>query len=371
MVVSIPEHLDYERVLRVGFVGCGSHAFRNIYAALQFLPVRLAAVCDLDVKRAEAFARQFGAEAAYGSVDELLTHDDLDAVIIVTNYDDRGRPRYPEIAQQALAAGKHVWMEKPPAATTAEIEAMQAAAKSAGKNVVVGFKKMFAPANQKAKELIDAPDFGAVSLATFQYPLHLPTPEEMARYFGDLDKLGAGGQAVSEVTDFLDHLCHPVSLMLMLLGMPKTLTYQAGPNRAGAATFTFESGAVATIAMSAGLPMTSEFERTLLVGDGQAVTIENNIRVTLHRQPGLGYGNEPDFFTPGLEGASFIWEPEFSLGQLYNKGLFLLGYWHGLNEFTTSILESRPPTMATLQHAHQATQILQAFAQGPGKIIEL
>jgi len=362
MVVSIPEHLDYERVLRVGFVGCGSHAFRNIYAALQFLPVRLAAVCDLDVKRAEAFARQFGAEAAYGSVDELLTHDDLDAVIIVTNYDDRGRPRYPEIATAALAAGKHVWMEKPPAATTAEIDAMQAAAESAGKNVVVGFKKMFAPANQKAKELIDADDFGPVSLATFQYPLHLPTPDEMARY---LD-----GQRIDEVVDFLDHLCHPVSLMLMLLGMPKTLTYQAGRNRAGAATFTFESGAVATIAMSAGLPMTSQFERTLLVGDGQAVTIENNIRVTLHRQPRLGYGNEPDFFAAGTDGASFIWEPEFSLGQLYNKGLFLLGYWHGLNEFTTSILEDRPPVMATLAHAHQATQIFQAFAQGPGKVIE-
>ena len=363
MVVSIPEHLDYECVLRVGFVGCGSHAFRNIYAALQFLPVRLAAVCDLDIKRAEAFARQFGAEAAYGSVDALLTHDDLDAVIVVTNYDDRGRPRYPEIAQQALAAGKHVWMEKPPAATVAEIEAMQAAAESAGKNVVVGFKKMFAPANQKAKELIDAPDFGPVSLGTFQYPLHVPTPREMASY--------AAGQAVSEVTDFLDHLCHPVSLMLMLLGMPKTLFYQAGPNRAGAATFTFASGATATLAMSAGLPMTSEFERTMLVGEGQAVTIENNIRVTLHRQPGLGYGDEPNFFSPGADGASLVWEPEFSLGQLYNKGLFLLGYWAGLNEFTTSILEDRPPKMATLAHAHQATVVFEAFAQGPSKVIEL
>jgi len=363
MAVSIPEHLDYERVVRVGFVGCGSHAFRNIYAALQFLPARLAAVCDLDIRRAEAFARQFGAEAAYNNTADMLTHDELDAVLVVTNYDERGRLRYPEIAREALAAGKHVWMEKPPAATVAEIEAMQAAADAAGKNVVVGFKKMFAPANRKAKELIDAPDFGPVSLGTFQYPLHVPSPDEMARYFA--------GEAVGDVVEFLDHLCHPISVMLMLLGMPKTLVFQAGPSCAGAATFTFESGATATLAMSAGAPMTPLFERTMVVGDGQAVTVDNNTRVTRHRQPGLGYGRDPDFFAPGTDGASLVWEPEFSLGQLYNKGLFLLGYWGSLNEFTASILEDRAPQMATLTHARQATQIFQAFAQGPRKVIRL
>ena len=140
MTLDIPEHLDYERAIRVGFVGCGSHAFRNIYSALQFLPVQLAAVCDLDMARATAFARQFGAEAAYNSVSAMLAHEGLDAVIVVTSYDEQGRPRYPEIAEQALAAGLHVWMEKPPAATTAETQAMQWVADAAGKNVVVGFK---------------------------------------------------------------------------------------------------------------------------------------------------------------------------------------------------------------------------------------
>ena len=363
MKLDIPEHLDYDRVIRVGFVGCGSHAFRNIYSALQFLPVQLAAVCDLDMAKATAFARKFGAEAAYDSVGAMLAHEGLDAVIVVTNYDEQGRPRYPEIAQQALAAGMHVWIEKPPAATTAEIEAMRQAADAAGKNVVVGFKKMFAPANQKAKELIDTESFGPVSLATLQYPLHVPSPEQFARYFD--------GENVSEVVDFLDHLCHPVSLMLMLLGMPKTLFYQAGPTQAGAATFTYDSGTVVSLAMSAGMPMCSQFERTTIVGSHQAVTVDNNIRVTLHREPNLGYGNEPTFFSPGLDGSSLVWEPEFSLGQLYNKGLFLLGYWGGLHEFTTSILESRPPQMATLKHAHQTTHIFQAFAEGQGKVINL
>ncbi|KKN96932.1 hypothetical protein LCGC14_0161820 [marine sediment metagenome] len=39
MALSISGQMSDERQVRVGFIGCGSHAFRNIYPALQFLPV--------------------------------------------------------------------------------------------------------------------------------------------------------------------------------------------------------------------------------------------------------------------------------------------------------------------------------------------
>lgn len=58
------ELIDEPRV-RAGFVGCGSHAFRNIYPALQFAPVELAAVCDLNIDKARAFAARFGAADAF------------------------------------------------------------------------------------------------------------------------------------------------------------------------------------------------------------------------------------------------------------------------------------------------------------------
>jgi predicted dehydrogenase len=66
-----------------------------------------------------------------------------------------------------------------------------------------------------------------------------------------------------------------------------------------------------------------------------------------------------------------VWEPEFSLGQLYNKGLFLLGYYGEINEFARSILESRTPRKATLTHAIQVTRLFEAFAEGPGREIAL
>ncbi|MHC4562761.1 MAG: Gfo/Idh/MocA family protein [Planctomycetota bacterium] len=369
MALSITGQMSDGPHVRVGVVGCGSHAFRNIYAALQFLPVRLVSVCDLDVAKAGEFARQFGADAACGSIEELVARDDVDAVLIVTNYDERGRPRYPQLACQALKAGKHVWMEKPPAMSPCDIEDIRLAEVAADRNVMVGFKKVFAPANEKAKDLIAEPEFGEVTLATFQYPLHAPSVEEMARY--------ADGECVDEVVSFLDHLCHPAALMVDLLGMPATLFYQRGSDGAGAATFTFESGAVATLAMTGNAPMGPAYERTMLFGDGgQTVTVENNVRVTLHRNLGAGYGVDPSCFAPNdvsraTDGASLVWEPEFSLGQLYNKGVFLLGYWGELNEFARSVLDARPPTKGTLEQAWQVTRIFEAFAERPGKVISL
>ena len=348
----------------IGFIGCGSHSFRNIYPTFQFAPVNLVATCDLDIAKAHAFAKQFGARAAHADYREMLRQEQLDAVFIVTGYDTRGRPLYPNIAADCLAAGVHVWMEKPPAATCAELEQLAAQAAQAGKQVQVGLKKMFFPANEKAKHLSEDADFGAVSLVRLEYPQRIPTVEEFARY--------QGGEALRPVVSFLDHLCHPAALLIYLLGMPTTLFYQRSGNGAGEALFTFASGAVASLAFTHGAATQDGMERTMIVSDtGRHIIVENNMRVSYHRMPRLGYGNVPDFYTTAPNESTTIWQPEFSLGQLYNKGLFLLGYYNEVNEFARAILEGRPIAKGTLQHAWQVTRLFEAFALGPGQVITL
>jgi len=344
--------------IRAGFIGCGSHACRNLLPALAFAPVELVATCDLDADRAKQAAKRFGAERSYADYHEMLDAEELDAVFACTSYDDRGRPRYPQIAADCLRAGCHVWIEKPPAASCREIEAMQAAADKAGRHVVVGFKKMFAPANEKAKELAGLEGFGEVSLVTAQYPQAVPTGEQMKRY---LD-----GEPVGAVVSFLDHLCHPVSLLVFLLGMPSTLFYRRSASGAAAVTFTYDSGAVASLALTAGAASNGGMERTMIVGTGgRHVVVENNVRLCLHRSPAHKYGRSPDYFTGAPADVSAVWEPEFSLGQLYNKGLFLLGYYNEINEFARAILESRAPAKGTLEQAGQITRIFEAFAAAP------
>jgi predicted dehydrogenase len=228
---------------------------------------------------------------------------------------------------------------------------------------------MFAPANEKARELAALPDFGRVSVVLLQYPQYVPTRDELRRYLESREN-------IAPVVGFLDHLCHPVSLLVFLLGMPQTLYYERSTAGGGLATFGFASGAVASLALTWKCGHTGGFERTTIVSDaGRHIVVDNNIRVACLQTPppvpGTGYGSNPTFFTGGLADAAAWWEPEFSLGQLYNKGLFVLGYYNEVNEFARAILEGRAPAKGTLAHAAQVTRIFEAFAEGPGRPIRL
>ena len=69
---TIKYNFEYERRLRVGFIGCGGHSFRNIYPTFQYAPVDLVSGCDLSPERAAHYARRFGAERAYTSHRDML-----------------------------------------------------------------------------------------------------------------------------------------------------------------------------------------------------------------------------------------------------------------------------------------------------------
>jgi len=366
MRVSFRGQLVDEPEIRAGFIGCGSHAFRNLYPAFQFAPVKLAATCDLKLPKAEAFAEKFGAAHAYADYRAMIEKEQLDAVFVCTPYDKAGRPLYPAIGIACMELGCHVWIEKPPAATCADIEKMQETAKRTGKTMLVGFKKMFFPANEKLKELMNDERFGEPSLVMLQYPQPIPTRDELARY--------NAGEDVETTRRFLDHLCHPTSLMVFLLGMPDTLYYERSEKGGGVATFTYPSGTVASIALTAGASRNGGFERTTVIGKGTLV-VDNSVRLRYNRGPrspeGQGYGSTPSFFTGEPSETAAVWEPEFSLGQLYNKGLFLLGYYGEVNEFARAVLERRPPAKGTLEQAWQITRIFEAFAEGPAKRIAL
>ena len=70
----------------------------------------LAWVCDLDDEHRDRFAARYPGARATASVDEMLADESLDAVVISTPV-----PTHYALAKQALEAGKHVLVEKPPA----------------------------------------------------------------------------------------------------------------------------------------------------------------------------------------------------------------------------------------------------------------
>ncbi|WP_022882772.1 Gfo/Idh/MocA family protein [Gryllotalpicola ginsengisoli] len=102
-----------QRPFRVGMIGVGVIS-AQYFASLEKLPkLKLTAVADLDQARAATVAAEHGVDAR--TVDELLASDDVDAVINLTI-----PAAHVEIGLRALAAGKHVFAEKPLGLSTAE-----------------------------------------------------------------------------------------------------------------------------------------------------------------------------------------------------------------------------------------------------------
>ena len=63
-----------------------------------------------------------------------------------------------------------------------------------------------------------------------------------------------------------------------------------------------------------------------------------------------------------------MWEPECSLGQLYNNNLFYLGYVPEILHFCDSVLAGTPPTKGTLQDAARIMALFEAFQRTPAGV---
>lgn len=357
--MKITYNQEYSERLKAVCIGCGGHAQRNIFPTFQYAPVDLAAVCDLNRERAEAAARLFGARAVYTDYREMLERERPDAAFVVLNYDAEGCPRYPGVAMDVMRAGAHAWIEKPPAASSDAIRQMRAVSADTGKFVGVGFKKMFFPALVQVKEILARPEFGPISTITARYPQSLPPPADRA----DSRKMAG----------FLDHIVHPYSALLFLAGPVKSLFVQRCEATGGSITaIRFINGAVGSLHLSAGQSGMSPLERVEVVGTGANVVADNNLRVTYYRpgEPEGGYGRAGSFFG-AEESAPLFWEPEFSLGQLYNKGLFLLGYAPEILAFCACVQEGRPPQVGSLEDALEILKVYEAYRQPDGQLISI
>jgi predicted dehydrogenase len=101
--------------------------------------VDLVAVSDSDPHKAASVAERFGVGQTLSS-DEVLALDDLDAVVVCTP-----PQHHEEFAVAVLESGKHALVERPLAITSTGVERVLAAAREAGKHLMVGFPHRFRP----------------------------------------------------------------------------------------------------------------------------------------------------------------------------------------------------------------------------------
>lgn len=149
--------------LNIGLIGSGfmgqahADAFRRagmLYRDLPALP-HLYMLADATAELAADAAARYGFERSTGDWRELVNDPAVDVVDITTP-----NARHHEMALAAIAAGKHVYCEKPLSVTVAEAEEMTAAAKAAGVKTMVAFNNVKTPAAMLAKQIIDAGEIG-------------------------------------------------------------------------------------------------------------------------------------------------------------------------------------------------------------------
>jgi predicted dehydrogenase len=117
----------------------------------------LAWICDTDAEALRTFAERYPQARATSDIDELLAEPELDAVVISTPV-----PTHYTLARQALEAGKHVLVEKPPAMRGSEMEELVQLSEERDLVCMPGHLLLYHPGVQKLKELVDAGLLGDV-----------------------------------------------------------------------------------------------------------------------------------------------------------------------------------------------------------------
>ena len=189
--------------VQVGIVGLGYWG-PNLARNFDRLPgAALRWVCDAAEDKRARWAPQFPSTQVSADYDELLADPELDAVVVATHV-----PSHPVLARRAFEAGKHAFVEKPLAQSVPEAEDVVAAAREAGRVLMVGHLLEYHPGVERLKQIADEGELG---------DLHYIYSNRL-----NLGKLRADENALWSLG------AHDVSVVLRLVGEEPTEAHAMG-----------------------------------------------------------------------------------------------------------------------------------------------
>jgi predicted dehydrogenase len=255
-------------------VGCGWIARRHATAARRLgMPVIFA---SRDAARAGAYAREFGGVAAYGDYAEALADSRARGAIICTPHD-----RHVADVLAAVAARRHVLVEKPIARTLDEADRIVAAAAAGGRVLMVAENFHFMPAFRWVRRLVEDGALGALR------ELHL-VARGLRRHVGWRCAPEAGGGAL---IDGGIHYAHNLRWWggevrrVFALRPPQTLDTMAGEDAVDVLA-ELESGAVGLVANSLAAPGIPRFQWSTVTGTRGTCFADNRGRLVIVRGEG-------------------------------------------------------------------------------------
>src|SRR5690349_20953891 len=226
-----------ESDLRVALVGAGNLArWAHLPALRKISNLRLHAVYSASGARGNTYARRFGASYFCTDYKQILEDPQVDVVMVLS----RNQHHFSQ-AQEALMAGKHVFVEKPMALTEAECRELYNAVAISGNQLTVGFNRRFAPFYNDLKETLS----GRTGPAVIDW--RVSSPAISGSYW--MADPSIGGAIIGEAVHFVDLMywlleSEPVNVSAYTL--PTGKTDPVGENNM-VATFRFADGSIGTL----------------------------------------------------------------------------------------------------------------------------
>ena len=314
-------------------IGAGGHSSKNMYPYFWLLKgAQVVANADLDLDRARRVAGRFGIEHSYSDYRQMLEREKPAGVLVCVN-----STFHAQVALELLAAGYHVYLEKPSCNTLAEAQAMLAASRAAGRICMTAYKKRFAPAYVKAKAIVEGEDFGEPTLLTLlrtRGPF-APTDDPHEAYL-------------------LQWGCHVVDLVTYLFGPVASVSaMKTGPSPwAYAMTLRFANEAVGSFAVTERVKGRNWEHVTLVGAGGVSVQVDNSTEMWAAKDNQPFAHHKPD------------WVSGSSLGPVEQ------GYSGELQAFVDAIAGGHDPeaNMTQATHTMAVYEAMQASAANGGAV---
>lgn len=268
----------------VAVIGCGDVATQwHLPAIAASVDVRLVACCDKDRERADRSARAFGAEIATQSLDGVLAHPEVQAVIVAT-------PPWvtPEVSIAALRAGKDVLAEKPMALDVEKALAVQAVERSTDRFVQIGFVMRHGPLFGAIRRWISEGRLGGpldFRIGIFDEPWDpVNNPDHYERI---MTTLRYGSPCIHDGAHTMDHLHYLLDDRASYLAAwgRKTRPEFARPNL-NMAVIEFSGGHRARVEIGWFLPTFPEGEWDIIGPNGMVIFRQSRCMVELHSELG-------------------------------------------------------------------------------------
>ena len=255
----------------VGVIGAGNYSRMTLMPILAKTGARIAYVADLNGAAAQHLAGKFGVGAATTDYKQILADPKVNAVMIAVGHNLHAR-----FVCEALAAGKHAFVEKPLALKIEEVkEVLAAAAAHPDRQIMVGFNRRFSPHAVKMKQLLVGR--GEPLAMTFTANAGAIPPEHWVH-----DPVRGGGRILGEA-------CHYIDLMVFLAGS-RVRSVSAAMMGAGVAVqedkmsivLGFEDGSVGAVHYFANGAKSYPKEQMEVFSDGRVLYLDNFRRLEGH-----------------------------------------------------------------------------------------